>query len=247
MRLTRIHCFTTLTEGESAVVTGNAAQHLRRVLRARPGDSVVLFDGSGNEFHAVIDSSDERSTTLRVLGRTATRQTESPLKVTLVQGVSRGERMDFVLQKATELGVTTIVPVVTERGVVRLDTDQARRRLDHWRAIMVAACEQCGRTVLPGLMPVTTLTDHLTRADTGATRVMLTLDGTRSLMDAAEGSRFVEILIGPEGGLSPAEQEMAHGAGFVGTTLGPRVLRTETAALVALTIVQLVAGDLCGD
>jgi len=246
MRLTRIHCSTKLAAGTPVSLSGSAAQHLRRVLRARPGDEVVLFDGAGSEFHAVVASSDERSITLRVISRTAARETESPLPVTLIQGISRGERMDFVLQKATELGVTVIVPVTTERSVVRLDSGQAQRRLDHWRAITIAACEQCGRTVLPVLQPVATLTDCLSRTHPGATRVVLTPDGTRSLAHAAAGSRCVEMLIGPEGGLSAHEQEAAHRAGFVGATLGPRVLRTETAALVALTIVQLVAGDLSG-
>lgn len=246
MRLNRFHCSTRLATGEAAVLTDSAAQHLRRVLRARSGDEVLLFDGSGSEFRAVIVSGDERSTTLRVLERTAARETESPLMVTLIQGISRGERMDFVLQKATELGVTTIAPVVTERSVVRLDAGQAQRRLDHWRAVTVSACEQCGRTVLPVLQPVSMLTDCLSVANRAATRVMLTLDGSRSLAHAAAGSRCIEMLVGPEGGLSPHELEMAHRAGFVGATLGPRVLRTETAALAALTIVQLVAGDLAG-
>ena len=158
--------------------------------------------------------------------------------------MSRGERMDFVLQKATELGVTAIAPVTTERCVVRLDTSQAERRIEHWRAITVSACEQCGRTKLPVLEPITPLTLRLAKSSSDTTRIMLTPDGGRALADAAHGATRVELLIGPEGGLSTAENELARHGGFTGATLGPRILRTETAALVALTIVQQVAGDL---
>ncbi len=244
MRVTRIFHEGPLAAGDRVTLASAAAQHLSRVLRARAGERVVLFDGSGGEFHAEILASTDASTALRVLDRGTSPATESPLDITLLQGVSRGERMDFVLQKATELGVTTIVPVITERCVVRLDGRQAEKRHAHWRAVAIAACEQCGRAVLPVLEPVTTLATRLARASTGTTRVMLSPDGGQPLADVARNTTRIEILIGPEGGLAPAEQERARSAGFIAASLGPRVLRTETAALAAIAVVQLVAGDL---
>lgn len=244
MRVRRIFHEGPLAAGDRVTLASAAAEHLCRVLRARAGDRVLLFDGTGGEFHAEILAGTDTSTVLRVLERNTSPTTESPLDITLLQGVSRGERMDFVLQKATELGVTTIVPVITERCVVRLDGRQAEKRHTHWRAITAAACEQCGRTILPVLAPVTTLATLLTRASTGTTRVMLSPDGERPLSEVARNATHIEILIGPEGGLAPTEQQRARSAGFIGTSLGPRVLRTETAALVAVAVVQLVAGDL---
>ena len=242
--MTRIFHDGPLAIGDRIALSDAAAQHLLRVLRARPGDDVLLFNGTGCEVHATVGSTSNRRTELLVRARAAAAAVESPLTITLLQGVSRGERMDFVVQKATELGVTAIAPVTTERSVVRLSADQAARRHDHWRAIMIAACEQCGRTVLPLLEPVAQLAPRLAAVSRGAVQIVLTPDGDQSLADTVRGAGAVELLIGPEGGLSAMEHEAARAAGFVGVTLGPRVLRTETAALVALALVQQVAGDL---
>jgi len=244
MRVTRIFHDGPLAAGARVTLTGAAAQHLCRVLRARAGEQVVLFDGTGAEFRAEIIASTHASAVLQVIARSIPPVTESPLDVTLLQGISRGERMDFVLQKATELGVTTIAPVITERCVVRLDGPQAGKRHAHWRAITAAACEQCGRTVLPVLRPVATLASVLARLCPDATRVVLSPGGGRSLAEVARDAARIEMLVGPEGGLSPEESDMALRAGFIDVSLGPRVLRTETAALAAVAVVQLVAGDL---
>lgn len=244
MRLTRIYIDAPLGAGGKARLGGSAAVHLRRVLRARPGDRVVLFNGSGMDFPAEIVAFEGDGALLGIEAPESAGASESPLQVTLIQGVSRGERMDIVLQKATELGVTAIAPVLTERSVVRLDDDQATRRLAHWRGVTIAACEQCGRATLPLLEAPVALAQRLAADAAGALRVMLALDGERPLGAAVQGAARVELLIGPEGGLSARERDLARAQGFVAATLGPRVLRTETAALAALAIVQQVAGDL---
>jgi 16S rRNA (uracil1498-N3)-methyltransferase len=244
MRVTRLYIAAQLATGATARLDGGAATHLRRVLRAQPGDRIVLFNGSGADFAAEIISFDGDGALLRVGVGEPAAASESPLHVTLLQGVSRGERMDFVLQKATELGVAAIAPVLTERSVVRLDSDQAQRRLAHWRGVAIAACEQCGRATVPRVEPPATLEQRLAHGTAAASRVMLAPDGDRPLADAVRDAARVELLIGPEGGLSARERELARTAGFVAATLGPRVLRTETAALVALAVAQQVAGDL---
>jgi 16S rRNA (uracil1498-N3)-methyltransferase len=175
---------------------------------------------------------------------------ESPLHLRLAQGISRGERMDWILQKATELGVSRIVPVFTERSVVRLDAKQAERKLQHWRGITIAACEQCGRNKVPDLSSPIDIHEFLNQAEphagTGATPVRLLLSPTAELGigDFAHTATSVTVLIGPEGGLTEVEQESALRAGFTPVRMGPRVLRTETAAIAALTVLQQEFGDL---
>jgi 16S rRNA (uracil1498-N3)-methyltransferase len=169
---------------------------------------------------------------------------ESPLLLTLAQGVSRGERMDLVMQKATELGVTRLVPVLTERSVVRLDASQAERKLAHWRGIAIAACEQSGRNRPPEVSPPQALADFLRAGVDSGTRLLLAPAAQLRLPEIPRPVTAVTVLIGPEGGLTQEEQERAMAAGFVGVRLGPRVLRTETAALAALALLQQEFGDL---
>jgi 16S rRNA (uracil1498-N3)-methyltransferase len=243
MRLSRIFVDAALTPGARVELPATAAGHLVRVLRLGAGDPLVLFDGRGGEFAAHIDG--VRGTNVSVLvGDAAPVERESPLLLRLAQGVSRGERMDLVVQKATELGVSEILPVLTERSVVRLDARQAQRKAEHWRAIAIAACEQSGRNRVPAVAAARTLGEFL-RGDV--------MDSTRLLLSPAAGVRLSEIprpqaavtvLIGPEGGLTPAEQESAMARGYSGVRMGPRVLRTETAAIVALTLLQREFGDI---
>jgi len=247
MRLNRIHCAGPLVLGSQIELPAAGAHHVARVLRLREGAHLCVFDGGGSEFHGEIVRVTGDKVTVRLDARTGSAP-ESPLSITLVQGVSRGERMDWTLQKATELGVATIVPVLTARSVVRLDEKQARKKQEHWRAIVVGACEQCGRATVPAVAAPVTLREHLagTRASTrrDGLRLALSPSAPASLAGLASMSRKIELLAGPEGGLADDELLAARDAGYVQVRLGPRVLRTETAALVALSVLQALWGDL---
>ena len=247
MRLTRVHVPGPLAPAGEVSLPEAAAAHVARVLRLRPGARLVLFDGSGADFLAEISDIAGSRVRARIHGR-AEGLPESPLAVTLVQAVSRGERMDWTLQKATELGVRRIQPVFAARSVVRLDERQGERRLRHWQAVVASACEQCGRSVLPAMEPPLELPRYLAGLRGEALRLVLSPDGATSL--AAIAVRLdhhvagVELLIGPEGGLETAEVAAAVHAGFEPAGIGPRVLRTETAGIAARAVLQALAGDL---
>lgn len=245
MRLTRVHVEAPLQPAAQQTIRGAAANHIARVLRLRVGDPLILFDGLGGEYAARIDEL-RKDAVLVTVGEHNARECESPLSITLAQGVSRGERMDWVVQKATELGVHRIVPVLTERTVVRLDAKQAENKLRHWRAVAIAACEQCGRNRVPEVAPPLPLHEFLARGTPQGMRLLLSPTGTRrvSELQPADAASGVTVLIGPEGGLAENEQTAALRAGFEALRMGPRVLRTETAALAALTAIQLQLGDL---
>lgn len=243
MRLTRVHVTGPLTAGHRHTIDGDAANHIARVLRLRQGDPLTLFDGGGGEYAARIEEFRKGAVIVSVDEQLPVAR-ESPLPITLAQGVSRGERMDWVVQKATELGVTRITPVLTERSVVRLDAKQAERKRLHWQAIAVAACEQSGRDRVPGVDVPLILAEFVGKADPRATRVLLSPTGSQRVADLPRAEGGIVVLIGPEGGLSEAEQRAALAAGFVAVRLGPRVLRTETAAVAALTLLQHRFGDL---
>jgi 16S rRNA (uracil1498-N3)-methyltransferase len=243
MRLTRVYVDAPVSAGKRLVVEGSAANHITRVLRLRSGDALTVFDGSGGEFGARIEEFRKDAVVVSVEEHRGLER-ESPLSLTLVQGISRGERMDWIIQKATELGASRIVPVFTKRSVVRLDDKQAERKLQHWRAITVAACEQCGRNRVPELPTPVDFYDVLAPDTSGATRLLLSPSGDLRIDDLGDVDRGITVLIGPEGGLEDVEQEAAIAAGFKAVRLGPRVLRTETAAIAALTIIQRYFGDL---
>lgn len=202
---------------------------------------LVIFNGEGGEYTAHIVQIEKRRVVVS-LGEFLPTDVESPLRITLAQGISRGERMDYTLQKAVELGITTIVPLVTEHCVVELKGERQEKRLEHWRGIITGACEQCGRNKLPELLPVMTLAAWLARPGEGA-RLLLDHRAAGGINSLAAASSFT-LLVGPEGGLSPHEQQQALLSGYQGVRLGPRVLRTETAALVALAALQTRFGDL---
>ncbi|HTW38058.1 MAG TPA: 16S rRNA (uracil(1498)-N(3))-methyltransferase [Steroidobacteraceae bacterium] len=253
MRLTRVHVEAPLAPDSRLMVAGAAANHIRRVLRLAPGDPLTLFDGRGGEYDARIEGLG-KDTVIVAVGSRHPIERESPLAITLAQGVSRGERMDLVVQKATELGVRRIVPVLTERTVVRLGAQPSDPKVRHWRAIAVAACEQCGRNAVPEIASPVSLETFLSgkllsrgettaAEDSGATRVVLSPESTLRVRDVPPVSSLI-MLVGPEGGLAHAELEAAQAAGYLAVRLGPRILRTETAALAALAAIQERLGDL---
>lgn len=211
----------------------------------RTGGDLVLFNGQGGEYAARIASVERSRVSVDVLAWNPVER-ESPINVTLVQALQSGEKMDMTVQKAVELGVSRIVPVMSKRSVVRLDGARAEKRVEHWRGVAVAACEQCGRNRLPEVVPLGGLDAWLSAApNDGALRLMLA-PGAGLTLDRIEppapGSR-IELLIGAEGGLSPDELEKATRAGYVSVCLGPRILRTETAGLAALAVLQALWGD----
>jgi len=242
VRLTRVYVDAVLSPGGVVELPAVSAAHLAKVLRARSGDELVLFTGDGREFAAIIESVRGSRVTAAVGdGREVDR--ESPLAVTLVQCVPRGDRMDFVVQKATELGVARIVPTLSQRSVVRLDAGQAESKAAHWRAVAINACEQCGRNRLPTIDAPRQLIDYLGDAPAVNPRLLLEPEiGARGA--APKIAAAVEIAIGPEGGFAAEELEAFRVCGFAPVRLGPRVLRTETAAIAAITWLQSRFGDL---
>lgn len=243
MRLNRVYCEAPLASGTDAALPEAAAYHVARVLRLRPGAPLVAFDGSGHDFRCEIVAIEGETVRVMVGERTPGLR-DSPLGITLVQAVSRSERMDWTLQKATELGVRAIVPVLSARSVVRLDERQAERKLRHWKAIVAGACEQSGRSTLPEVRSPVDLGRFLSDSPREGQRLVLSPAGPASLAGLASTASRVELLIGPEGGLDDHELDAATRAGFSPVRLGPRVLRTETAGIVALAVLQALWGDL---
>ena len=243
MRLTRIHAQGPLKIGAEVKLPSAGAYHIAKVLRMREGAPLLVFDGTGGEYRAEISKVQGDEVMVR-LGEFASATSESPLKITLVQGVSRGERMDWTLQKATELGVTAVSPVLSARSVVRVDDKQALKKQEHWRGIVISACEQCGRTRIPDISAPITLRQYLSTSRRDGMRLVLSPSAPRSLAGLASLPAKVELLIGPEGGLDDDELTAAQNAGFNPVRLGPRVLRTETASVVALSVLQALWGDL---
>lgn len=237
MRLSRFFIDAPLALGEH-VLPDASAHYIGRVLRLAPGASVQLFDGSGQEYLAELLEVSKK--TVRVqLHESVSGMQESRLRVHLGQGLSRGERMDWAIQKATELGVAEITPIMSERCEVRLKDERADKRLAHWRQIAISACEQCGRSVLPVIHPPQPLTEWLaTDAE-----LKLVLHPVAEPLASHLAPTTLAFLIGPEGGLSDGELAQAQGAGFQAARLGPRVLRTETAPVVALSVAQQLWGD----
>ena len=242
MRLTRSHVDAPLQVGDEIKLPDDVAAHLLRVLRLQEGDACVLFNGDGHDYDARITAIGKREARAQVLSARRV-DNESPLRITLLQGIARGEKMDWILQKATELGVVRFLPVSSDRSEVKLDAQRADKRLAHWRGIVVSACEQSGRAVVPDVAaPQALAQSAASRAGRGfildpfAEASLASLQGT-TLRDCT-------IAIGPEGGWSPRDRELLLAAGFEGLRLGPRVLRTETAGIAAIAALQALSGDL---
>jgi len=234
-----------LQPGRACALAPSQAHHALRVLRLKPGDSVTLFNGDGAEYASVVVEANRERVALDVTGR-EDKDREAPFAVTLAQAVSSGERMDYTVQKAVELGVAAIQPLEARRSVVRLSAERGERRIAHWQAVAIAACEQCGRNRVPRVWPLAQLDAYLgaRRSGTeGELRLLLSPRSTRRLREIDPPHGMLVVLSGPEGGFSPEEERAAGEAGFQPVRLGPRVLRTETAAVVALAAMQALWGD----
>jgi 16S rRNA (uracil1498-N3)-methyltransferase len=239
----RIYFPRALSSGERYTLTGDQHRHIAQVLRLKAGAAMTLFDGTGGEYGGVVEEV-KRATTLVRTGEFRDLDSESPLDIRLAQCVGRGDRTDYAIQKAVELGVSSIVPLLTRRGVVRLDANRAKRRLAHWHGIIIHACQQCGRNRVPELCPVVALDEWLRDYERGGLDLALDPDSATSMGGLAYGGGLLTLLVGPEGGLDPEELEIAYQAGFSGVKLGPRILRTETAAVAGITAAQIRWGDL---
>ncbi len=238
----RLYCDLPLSPGAEIALPEAAARHAVTVLRLQPGDTLSLFNGEGGEYEANLVAVSKREARVRLTGYHALER-ESPLQVTLALGISAGERMDYSLQKATELGVTAIQPLATERSVVKLAGERADKRLQHWQHVVIAACEQCGRNRVPPVAPVQKLFSYLAAVDRSRRLLLLSPEAAAPMKRIAPAGGVV-LLVGAEGGLAPSEHAAAVAHGFEAVNLGPRILRTETAPLAALAVLQALWGDL---
>ena len=241
MPVPRIYCDIRLGPGAQFALPDDAANHVARALRLQHGDALMVFDGRGGEYHATILRIDHGHVDVKVGGFDAIER-ESPVVVNLVQGIPESDRMDWIIQKAVELGVVSIRPVVCDRSVVRLAGERAARREAHWQRVAVAAVEQCGRNRVPQVAAPVPFQSWSAPGPAGATRWLLA-PGAPALASQPMPAGPVELLVGPEGGFSERENDLALSAGFRALSLGPRVLRTETAPLAALAAMNALWGD----
>jgi len=242
LRIHRIHTDEVLEPDTEIALQGTAAHYLLRVLRLVPGQAVVLFNGDGSDYASELISAAKKDVLIRILSRLPARA-ESPLPITLVQALSRGERMDQTLQKSTELGAAAFQPVNTERVEVRIKSERLEKRMEHWRNVVISGCEQSGRAIVPPVSEPLELADWLGRVS-GATRIILQ-PGAETPLARIELKDRIELLIGPEGGFSDSELALMRLNGVRAASLGPRILRTETAGPAAIAILQSRAGDFC--
>lgn len=242
MRVSRLYLPVPLAVGATVPLDDNAFNHAVRVLRLKAGATLSLFNGMGGAFAATLVDIGKRDAWARVT-EALPGEMESPLRVMLAQGIPRGEKMDYTIQKAVEVGVAAIQPLFTERGGVDLTGERLARKLRHWRGIIIGACEQCGRNWLPELREPLALTDWLARPVEPGLRLLLDPSSAQGLRGLKPPTNTVTLLIGPEGGLSLDESTQARAVGFIDVRLGPRVLRAETAGVAALAAVQALWGD----
>lgn len=231
-----------LAPGAHVRLPDNAAVHASRALRMKVGDAAVLFNGDGNDYPCELTFMSKSEVSARVKAVSAN-HSESPLHITLIQAISSGDRMDFTIQKAVELGVNRIQPVSSQRSVVKLSGERAEKRREHWQNVVISACEQCGRAVIPSVMPTLSLPQWLAQTQTGALRLLLSPDAAQNLSDLPRPSAPIQLLIGAEGGLTQEEVRLATDHDFIPIRLGKRILRTETAALTAIASLQTLWGD----
>lgn len=237
--------------GEQIRFSKTELHHIEKVLRLMPDDEVIIFDGRGKEYLVMLQPTTEGELGGIILQQTVTDR-EPVLKINLVQGIAKGEKMDLIIQKAVELGVSRITPVLTDRTIVKLAGEKAEKKLQRWQSIAREACKQCRRNQIPEIAPVSNLSDYLNTFNTGELGIMLYETEPRqplravcnNLKDKIPAPADLDLLVGPEGGFSPPEAELAQRNGFILTGLGPRILRTETAALVASSILFYEYGDL---
>lgn len=243
MHVPRLYTPGNLAQGETLDLAGQAAHHVANVLRLKAGATIHIFDGRGHEHRASISTVYRSDITLTVHEAVNT-QMESYLDITLLQGIARNDHMDLVLQKAVELGVNTIQPLWMQRSQTHLKNNRLEKRVRHWEGVIINACEQCGRATLPVLSPVQNYGDWISTTGLSGAGVMLQPASEISLKQLELAEKHISVLVGPEGGMTADEQTMAVNAGFRGIHLGPRILRTETAALAAVSAIQTLWGDL---
>lgn len=232
-----------LTLEASIQLSESAAAHAARALRLNVGDNAVVFNGDGFDYECLLTSIKKNAVIATIIGAKKICN-ESPLRITLLQAISSGDRMDFTLQKAVELGVSNIQPIASQRSMVKLSTERAEKRIEHWQNIAISACEQSGRAFIPKVSAPMSLEKWLSQnASDGTSRILLNPIGAKRLHDIQKPASGVQLLIGAEGGLSHDEIELATAHGFQSTVLGPRILRTETAALTAISAMQTLWGD----
>ena len=245
MRIPRIYQALPLNIGDIIPLDAQAATHIARVLRLKPNDQIIVFNGQGGEYVGVINEIDKRTVTVKLISHQQT-ATESSLHITLVQGISRGERMDYTLQKSVELGVSEIYPVTTQHVSVHLDAARAQKKQSHWQGIVNSACEQSGRVSVPEVFAVQALQSCVEKLAAVKNQLMVVLDHrantTLTKINRGDKNRII-FVVGPEGGLSVEELDWLANAGFTAIAMGPRVLRTETAALAAISVMQALWGD----
>ncbi|HEY0562154.1 MAG TPA: 16S rRNA (uracil(1498)-N(3))-methyltransferase [Methylophilus sp.] len=239
----RFYCPDPLTIGATIVLPASAAAHAARVLRMIAGDQAIIFNGDGLDYACELIEVKKSTVLVKVLSSTLL-ENESPLNITLLQGISSGDRMDYTLQKAVELGVMRIQPISTERSVVKLNLERAEKRLEHWQGVVASACEQSGRAKVPKVALPVTLSQWLANNPKQAScRILLNPVGASRLQDMPKPAHEIQLLIGAEGGLNKHEIDTASAHGFQSILLGPRILRTETAALTAIASMQTLWGD----
>ena len=243
MRVPRLYLPQPLAQGEILGLGEQAAHHVTHVLRLHPGAAVKVFNGQGCEHEAMILEVRRALVTIEV-GKAAASIPEPRLAITLAQGIPRGDRMDLILQKAVELGVTAVQPLWTARSQTRFKDDRLEKRMRHWQGVVISACEQCGRATLPALETPAEYPSWLNAGRRDGCRVLLDPDAQQSLGDMQPPGDSILLLVGPEGGISVEEMRLAAAAGFSVVRLGPRILRTETAALAMLAGLQALWGDL---
>jgi len=241
MRIPHIYTCQSLTSGQTVTLEEGASRHISQVLRLQPNNELSLFNGDGQQYNARLRCSSKHKAEAEIISVTEN-STEPPIHFTLALGISKGERVDYALQKAVELGICCFTPLFTERTVVKLKGERLERRQDHWKKIAIAACEQSGRNTIPTIEAAQQLDDWIVQAQQG-TRLILHPNATQSLNMLPTPNDSVLLLIGPEGGLSGKEIAAAEANGFTPVKLGPRVLRTETAPIAALSAMQMLWGD----
>jgi 16S rRNA (uracil1498-N3)-methyltransferase len=242
MSIPRFHSTEKLSPGSLVKLSDNAAIHAGRALRMKVGDQVVLFNGDGNNYLCELNFMSKNEVSVKVKSMSAN-NCESPLNITLIQAISSGDRMDFTIQKAVELGVTAIQPISSQRSVVRLSGDRAEKRREHWQNVVISACEQSGRSFVPLVAAATSLPQWLSQNEKADLRILLLPGATQSLHDMVKPEGNIHLLIGAEGGLTEEEINLATHYQFASIRLGNRILRTETAALSAISAIQTRWGD----
>lgn len=243
MPISRIYQPVSLAMHQTLQLDEKASHHLARVLRFQKGDHLIVFNGEGGEYTAEIIGLSKKSVDVMLTGFIA-REAESPINIHLAQGVARGEKMDFIIQKAVELGVSSVTPLVTERSNVRLDKEREEKRMQHWLGVAVSACEQSGRNRVPQVLSPMALNAWLPQTKADLSFVLSPHVEAKLPDKKLPPNASIALLIGPEGGFSEAEVAMASQHGFIPLNLGPRILRTETATLAAVTAMQVCYGDL---